>query len=117
MKRLFLVVVAVLSMTATFAADENLNAVNAYSMNVNYAKLGQALDLSSDQLVAVEDVHKEFCSDMLSVAASNKEARKAMMHNAIAKNLRNMHYILDEKQYRLYLRLLNTTINNRGLNK
>ena len=42
MKRLFLTVVAVLSMTMTFAEDEKLNNVEsakAYNMEVNYGKL------------------------------------------------------------------------------
>jgi len=120
MKRLFLTVVAVLSMTMAFAEDENLNSVNksnAYDMTINYGKLGQALGLSADQLDAVEDVHKVFCADMLSVSAATKESRKLMMDNAIKKDLRYMRYILDNEQYHKYLVLLNATINNRGLNK
>lgn len=120
MKRLFLTVVAMLSMTMTFAEDENLNSVNnvnAYKMEVNYYKLGVALDLTDDQLEAVQDIHEAFCADMMSIAASNELSRKAMMKNAINKDLRFMRYVLDEKQYKKYLMLLNTTLNNRGLNK
>ena len=109
-----------LSMTMTFAEDENLNKVenvNAYRMEVNYSKLGEALNLSSDQMEAVQCIHDAFCADMISVAAANKESRKAMMKNAINKDLRFMRYVLDEKQYKKYLMLLNTTLNNRGLNK
>ncbi len=119
MKRLFLTVVAVLSMTMTFAEDENLNKVdnmNAYKMEVNYQKLGDALNLSMDQQEAVQDIHQAFCADMMSVAAANKESRKAMMMNAIAKDLRYMRIVLDSKQYKKYLLLLNITLNNRGLN-
>lgn len=120
MKRLFLTVLAVLSMTMTFAEDEkldNVSSTNAYDMRINYKPLARSLQLSKDQTEAMIDAHEAFCADMMSVAAANKEARKAMMGNAITKNLRNMHYILDKDQYRLYLRILNTTINNRGLNK
>ena len=121
MKRLFLTVVAVLSMTmTTFAEGEEMNNVDnvsAYDMTVNSKSLARALDLTDDQLVAVEEINAVFSADMLSVAAANKEARKAMMNNAVAKTLREMHYVLDNGQYRRYLMLLNTTINNRGLNK
>jgi len=33
----------------------------------------------------------------------------------VKKDIRYMHYILDEKQYKKYLLLLNTTLINRGL--
>ena len=36
---------------------------------------------------------------------------------AISKDLKYMHYLLNDKQYRTYVMLLNTTLNNRGLNK
>jgi hypothetical protein len=53
---------------------------------------------------------------MMSVAAANKESRKTMMMNAISKDLRYMRIVLDSKQYKKYLLLLNFTLNNRGLN-
>ena len=118
MKRMFLTVVAMLSMTMTFAEDENLNNtanVQAYNMEVNYQRLGDALNLSKDQLEAVQDVHKEFCANMMSVAAASGESRNALMDNAIKKDLDYMRIILDRKQYKQYLLLLNTTLVNRGL--
>ena len=118
MKKLLMTVVALLSMTMAFAEDENLNSTNslqAYKMEVNYYKLGEALDLSSDQLEAVKDIHHEFCANMMSVAAANKEARPAMMKNAINNDLRFMRSVLNKKQYKRYLLLLNTTLVYRGL--
>ncbi|MBR5037891.1 MAG: hypothetical protein IKX65_04115 [Prevotella sp.] len=119
MKRLFLTVVAVLSMTMTFAEDENLKKVenvDAYRMEVNYYRLGETLNLSSDQMEAVQSIHDAFCVDMMSIAAANRESRKAMLKNAIDKELRFMRIVLDEKQYKKFLLLLNVTLNNRGLN-
>ena len=114
-------VVAVLSISMTVNAEEEkmngVDNVNAYDMTINYASLGRALDLTDEQLEAVEEIHGAFCVDMVSVGASSKESRKAMMSNAIVKNLREMHYVLDKGQYRKYLMLLNATINNRGLNE
>ncbi len=120
MKKIILTVVAVLSMTMAFAEDENTNAVNnvqAYNMNVNYGKLADCLNLTIDQEEAVEDVHNAFCAEMMNAAVASKDERKEMMDKAINKDLRYMHYILSDVQYRKYLMLLNTTINNRGLNK
>jgi hypothetical protein len=38
-----------------------------------------------------------------------------MGEQAVKKDVRYMHYILNEKQYKTYLLLLNTTLKNRGL--
>ena len=120
MKRLFLIVVAVLSMTATFAKDEKVNNVNnveAYDMTVNYYRLGETLGLNIDQLEAVEDIHRTFCADMMNAANTNKDDRQAVVEKAINKDLKYMHYVLTDNQYRKYVMLLNVTLNNRGLNK
>ena len=120
MKRMFLMVVVMLSMTTMFAEEEKMNGVESakvYDMSVNYVKLAQALRLTSDQMDAVQDVHEAFVADMKSAAAASDDSRKAMMKNAIKKDLRNMHWVLDHDQYRSYVRLLNLTLVNRGLNK
>lgn len=120
MKRLFLTVMAVLSMTMTFAEDEKLNAVNttnAYNMSVNYGKLAECLGLSMDQSDAVEAIHASFCAEMMNAANANKDERKAMVDKAVLKDLKHMRYVLTTEQYRKYCMLLNTTFNNRGLNK
>ena len=119
MKRLFLTVVAALALTATYAKDEkanNVNNANAYDMTVNMSKLGDALKLTVDQMESVADVHKTFCGGMLIASKAKEEERKELMNKAITKDLRYMHYLLNDKQYRTYVMLLNTTLNNRGLN-
>ena len=121
MKKIILTFVALMSMTTiAFAEGEDAKATNAvavYDMTVNYGKLADALGLSMDQLESVEDVHKTFCVEMMSAANASKDERKPMVDKAIEKNLKYMHYILNTNQYRKYLLLLNTTMNNRGLNK
>lgn len=119
MKRLFLTVVAMLSMTMTFAENENLNsAENAkvYSMAVNYDKLAGYLDLSSDQVETVQDIHTSFCADMMNAANAASDERKGMVTQAIAKDLKFMRCVLTSDQYRKYLAVLNATFYNRGLN-
>ena len=98
MKRLFLTVMAVLSMTMTFAENEELC-------------------LSIDQLEAVQDIHSEFCADMMNAGNANADERKPMVEKALQKDLKHMRYVLTENQYRKYLMLLNVTISNRGLEK
>ena len=120
MKRLFLTVVAVLSMTMTFAENEKLNSVenaNAYNMAVNYDRLADCLGLSMDQAEAVQDIHSSFCADMMNAAGANADERESMVKKAVEKDLKYMRYVLTQDQYCKYLMLLNATFNNRGLIK
>ena len=118
MKRLFVVVVAMLSMTMTFAENENaanLNSAEAYNMTVNMNKLSQALSLSKDQIESVAEIHKTFSAEMQFAAQETGEERQKMVDNAINKDLAWMNYILNRDQYRKYVMLLNMTLHNRGL--
>ena len=111
-------VVAMFTMTTSFAENENNNAVNsveAYDMTVNMRKLAVTLGLNSDQMEAVQDIHNVFCKEMKLAANSHSSEREALVDMAVKKDVRYMHFILDEKQYRKYLALLNTTLINRGL--
>ena len=119
MKRLFLVIVAVLSMTMTFAENEEAKSaqnVEAYDMSVNMRKLSVALGLTTDQMEAVENVHNYFAAEMELAAHADDADRKALVKKAVERDIKWMRYVLDQKQYRTYLLLLNTTLNNRGLN-
>ncbi len=119
MKRLFLVVVAVLSMTATFAENGNKkhvdNNLEAYVLNVNVYRLGEVLSLDNSQYDAVREINDEFQYDLKRAGVSNEKYRQQMLDKAVMKNLAYMRQVLDAKQYRTYLMLLNATFNNRGL--
>ena len=78
MKKMILVVVALLSMTATFAEDNKANNAQLFDMSVNYNKLGEALNLNNDQLESLQDVHKAFCAEMLNAAYADKDEQKVM---------------------------------------
>jgi len=109
-----------LSVTTVFAEGENVANVNnmeAYEMNINMNKLSQALNLADDQKEAVADIHHTFASELKFAAEYGKHDRKAMVNRAIENDVKWMRYVLNDKQMRTYLLLLNTTINNRGLNK
>lgn len=113
-----MVVVAMLSMTMTFAENENaanLNNAEAYNMTVNMKKLGQALNLSKDQVESFTEIHKTFNAEMQFAAQSTGEEREKMVEKAIKKDLAYMDYILNKDQYRRYVMLLNMTLVNRGL--
>ena len=112
--------VAMLSMTMAFAEGENMNSVNnvaAYDMSCNMNKLAEALSLTADQREAVENIYQTFTAEMMFAAQYSNDQRKEMVKKALEKNVAWMRYVLNEKQSHTYLMLLNTTINNRGLNK
>ena len=64
---------------------------------------------------AVQDIHTAFCNDMMLAAYAQNDERKELVDQAVKKDVRYMRYILDEKQYKKYLTLLNATLQNRGL--
>ena len=116
MKKIVLTIVALMSMTMTFAENEsaaNLNTTEAYNMTVNIRQLARALNLSNDQVESVAEVHKTFSAEMMFAAQYGKDERAKMMDKAINKDLAYMNYILNKDQYRKYLRLLNVTLVSR----
>lgn len=118
MKKFILTVVALMSMTMTFAENEkaaNLNTTESYNMTVNMNKLSQALGLSNDQVQAVSEIHKSFSAEMMFAAQYGKEECEQRVDNAIKRDLAYMNYILNQEQYRKYLTLLNITLHNRGI--
>ena len=116
MEKIMILAVAMFAMaTTTFAADEATNATAAYNMNVKMGSLANALSLNIDQAEAVADVHKNFTADMMNAATAAKDERAAMIDKAVIKDLKYMHSILNDSQYRKYVMLLNATLMNRGL--
>jgi len=112
--------VAMLSMTMAYAEGEKTAEVSnleAYELNINMNKLSKALDLADDQKDAVENIHHTFASELMFAAMYGKNNRNAMVSRAIENDVKWMRYVLNDEQMRIYLRLLNATINNRGLNK
>ena len=116
MKKIMVLAVAMFAMaTTTFAAEEETNATAAFNMNVNMSSMADALSLNIDQVEAVADVHKNFTADMMNAATATAEDRAAMIDKAVIKDLKYMHSILNDAQYRKYVMLLNATLVNRGL--
>jgi hypothetical protein len=119
MKKMILMVVAMISMTTMLYAEnenaENTQKVESYDMTVNMRKLAVALDMTFSQMENVQDIHNMFCAEMKMASYAGKDERKALVDQAVKKDLRYMRYVLNDKQYHKYLLLLNTTLYNRGL--
>lgn len=120
MKKIVLTVMAMLSMTLTYAEGEKMNVeqnLKLYDMSVNQIKLAMCLGLDFEQMDAVEMIHNEFCNDMKKAAVAPEDQKKDLLDMAVNKDLRYMHWVLDRRQYRKYQQLLNVTLVNRGLKK
>jgi len=118
MKKIVLIMIAMLSMTMANAENENANtmqATQAYDMHVNMRKLAVTLGLTKDQMEAVQDIHESFCQAMMLAAQATGEDREVLTDQAVRTDARYMRYVLDHKQYRTYLMLLNATLHNRGI--
>ena len=116
MKKMILMAVAMLSMSAAFAGNEDVKAVRkAYNMNVNYDRMAKVLNLTGDQYEAVEYFHDNFCNEMRRASYASSEKRQARCVKALRKVLSGMRSVLNRDQYRTYVMLLNVTLVNRGL--
>jgi len=119
MKKIVLLVVAMCSMMMAYAENENntnmVQDAKTYDMSVNIRRLAVTLGLTLDQMEVVTDIHANFCNEMMQAAYAPADERAALVEKAVNKDVRYMHYILDHKQYRTYLTLLNMTLLNRGL--
>ena len=114
---------AMLCMTTAFAANEkapevnNMEAMEAYDMNVNMNKLSVALNLTDDQKEAVENIYIMFNTELMYATQYGSSDREAIVKRAIDTDVKHMSYVLNDDQMNKYLAILNATIKNRGLIK
>ena len=120
MKKYFLMMVMLFTMSVySFAEDNNateIERIERYDIKVNTKRLGEYLQLSTDQYDAVETVVDEFSNDMMFAAVEcGNTTRGKVAKNAVDKNVKHMSYILNKDQYHKYLMILNATIRNRKI--
>ncbi len=119
MKKFVLTVVAMMTVAIGFAETENHRAAvrNAenYDMTFDMRRLAVTLDLTFDQMEALEVIQSNFNEEMQSAATAWGPERRARVHKAVSKDVRQARYVLNDKQYNTYLMLLGTTLHNRGL--
>ena len=122
MKKIVFTLAALMTMTLAFAEGENKNnaAVAAeqakYDMNINVSALARTLQLDAETFDAVNYITSDLKKDMKKVGEAQGEERDRLYKKAIRHNLSYMHAVLSQNHYRTYVTLLNTTLNNRGLN-
>ena len=84
--------------------------------NMNFAPIYRFLQLQDNQYEEFYRIHKDI-TQSLDYLSKKKEKGVKSFNNHMNVDLRNSYYILDKEQYHKYLRVLNVTLANRGLNK
>ena len=119
MKKYFIMLVMMLTMSVYSFAEEStatkVAETEKYELKINHRRLACVLGMSSDQMEMSNDIISELESDMIFASVMDtEESRSVVVANAVKKNIKYMHYILNDAQYKKYLMLLNLTLENRG---
>jgi hypothetical protein len=119
MKKYFIMLVMMLTMRVYSFAEEStatkVAETEKYELKINHRRLACVLDMSTDQMEMSNDIISELESDMIFASVMDtEESRNAIVANAVKKNIKYMHYILNDNQYKKYLMLLNLTLEHRG---
>lgn len=126
MKKVILTVVAVMTFTLSFAENSTekdaaffgrrtVNVEN-YDMSFDMRRLAAKLDLTADQMEAVQVIQDNFNTEMQSAATATRGfERRHLVHEAVRKDARQMQRVLNDKQFGTYMMLLGTTLQNKGL--
>ena len=109
MKRLVLLVVVALGMSATSFAGEKVEGKD-WKVDVNVAKLSKYLNLDARQMEEVANI-SDYFADKVQSASYAKEAKQ----EAVYGNFKLMKRTLTNEQYKKYVQLLNVTLKNKGL--
>ena len=81
---------------------------------INRTQLSKYLQLTNGQQREVGAICDYF-EDQMQNAERSRTRKTDRMRKAVYGNLKLMKRTLDEKQYKNYLRLMQTTLNNRGI--
>lgn len=128
MKRIVFMVVAMMTMTCSFAKSDNnegsrqierrmmnVNNVERYDMSFDVRRLAEKLSLTSYQMEAVQIIQDNFTSEMQSAANNHGFHRTAKVRQAVKNDVDKMRTVLDSKQFDTYMVLLGATLRNKYL--
>ena len=122
MKKLVLIIVMMLTVSTTMFGRDSINYedtlvvnVDKYNMNNNVNGLVKYLDLDDEQRDFMVHVHNAFEEALKEADMLSGNEREMKIKCAIKYITQNMRNILDEKQMKKYLRILNVSLKNRQL--
>ena len=116
MKKIVLAVAMLISAATMSAACSARD--NRLELNVNVDKLCAYLNLDATQSQLAADYTDQLTSEINYAKYSKKQDKRARrIQKAVYTNLGQMRYTLTKEQYSKYLRLMNVTLRNRGLDQ
>ena len=118
MKKILLTLVAVMTMSFANAETEGLRThrhVVDYDMSFDINRLAAKLDLTNDQMEAVEVIQENFNDEVLEAATARGHERRFLVHQAVRKDVQQMHRVLNDEQFNTYMMLLGATLQNKHL--
>lgn len=114
MKRILLATVAVIGLSiSSFAAGKQPVAIN-WEGHINIAKLSSYLNLSASQTEEVANI-SSFLDEQMEHASRATKNQDKLLHDAVYGNLKLMKQTLTNEQYAKYLRVMNLTLYNKGI--
>ncbi len=123
MKKLFITMaVALFMMGANSMNAENVNVNDKsvtidYNINLSMKAIDKAMILTMEQVDYLETTVYDFNRRVRKLRKVKPEDRAQEFNSLLTRNLIDVHQVvLDDAQYRAYLRVLNTEINRTGLN-
>lgn len=114
MKRLVLMVVVALGMSATSFAGNKAEGKD-WKVDVNVAKLSQFLKLDARQMEEVASISDYFADKVQSASYAKETKQGKKLREAVYGNFKLMKRTLTDEQYRKYVQLVNVTLKNKGL--
>ena len=130
MKKFALTMVALMAVTLSFAETKSnsvetnaayfdrsfVNDVNTrFDMSCDMRRLSALLDLDEWQMEAVEAIQNNFNNEIQSLASERGPKLRHLVHQAVRKDAKQMHRVLNDKQFSTYMLLLGTTLHNKHL--
>lgn len=115
MKKIFLALTVVLSVSTSAFAGNSSNNSAAWNMEINTYKLGRFLDLKGQQYDDVLMISEHFSDELRKVNFVKEEDKAKRLRTAVYGNLKLMKNTLTDAQYKKYVHLVNVTLKNKGL--
>ena len=118
---MILAIVAAMTVTFGFAETRNHHAAVRHAdridLNFDVRRLANKLQLNTEQMEAVQEINNSFNVQLMSVDQARGFDKMIQFDKAVKDNIRSMHYVLDDNQFRTYVTLLGTTIRNQRIQR
>lgn len=111
MKKVLLTMVAVMAFTFSCAETKSKN----FDMSCDIYRLATVLDLNERQMDAVEVIQDNFSTEMQSLEKLKGPQLRFRIHKAVRKDAQQMRQVLNDKQFKTYMRIILATLRNRQL--